>query len=62
MIKTLQTANNEFLTDHMIGDNAVLPTVCAMAWMADAAESIYNDYHYQGLEKYKLFKGVVFDG
>ena len=46
----------------MIGDNAVLPTVCAIAWMADAAESSYSGYHYQGLEKYKLFKGVVFDG
>lgn len=30
--------------------------------MADAAEAAYQGYHYQGLEQYKLFKGVVFDG
>ena len=46
----------------MIGDNAVLPTVCAMAWMTDAAESIFSGYKFHSLEKYKLFKGVVFDG
>ena len=46
----------------MIGDNPVLPTVCALAWMADAAETSFSDYHYQGLENYKLYKGVVFDG
>lgn len=46
----------------MIGDNAVLPTVCAIAWMADAAESIYRGYKFHELENYKLFKGVVFDG
>lgn len=62
MIKTLQAADNDFLSDHMIGDNAVLPTVCAIAWMADAAESIFSGYQFHGLENYKLFKGVVFDG
>lgn len=46
----------------MIGDNEVFPTVCAIAWMADAAESAFGGYHYVGLENYKLFKGIVFDG
>lgn len=46
----------------MIGGNSVLPTVCAMAWMADAAEALYSDYRFHGLVNYKLFKGVVFDG
>jgi len=58
----LQAVDNEFLADHMIGDNAVLPTVCAIAWMADAAESIFSAYKFHGLENYKLFKGIVFDG
>lgn len=62
MIKTLQATDNEFLADHIIGDNQVLPTVCAMAWMADAAESIASGYHYIGLKNYKLYKGIVFDG
>ena len=62
MTKTLQTINNEFLADHKIGDNSVMPTVCAIAWMADAAETVYGNYRYVGLENYKLFKGIVFDG
>lgn len=62
MTKTLQTINNEFLADHKIGDNSVMPTVCAIAWMADAAETVYDNYQYIGVENYKLFKGVVFDG
>ena len=62
MIKTLQATDNTFLADHKIGENRVLPTVCAIAWMADAAESIQSGYHYYGFENYKLFKGIVFDG
>jgi len=60
--KTLLAANNVFLTDHIIGDDKVFPTVCAIAWMSDAAEKSYQGYHYQGLANYKLFKGIVFDG
>ena len=30
--------------------------------MSEAAISLYTGYHYQGLENYKLFKGIVFDG
>jgi len=30
--------------------------------MADAAEAVYPGYHYRGLQNYKLFKGLVFDG
>ena len=40
----------------------MLPTVCAIALMADAAESLYPAYNYRGVENYKLFKGLVFDG
>ncbi len=60
--KTLLATNNTFLADHMIGDDQVFPTVCAIAWMRDASEKAYPGYHYQGLENYKLFKGVIFDG
>ena len=60
--KTLLATNNTFLTDHTIGDDQVFPTVCAIAWMRDASEKAYQGYHYQGLENYKLFKGIIFDG
>jgi len=60
--KTLLATNNTFLTDHTIGDDKVFPTVCAIAWMRDASEKSYQGYYYQGLENYKLFKGIIFDG
>ena len=60
--KTLLATNNPFLADHTIGGHQVFPTVCAIAWMRDASEKAYQGYHYQGLENYKLFKGIIFDG
>jgi polyketide-type polyunsaturated fatty acid synthase PfaA len=60
--KTLLATNNTFLADHTIGDDQVFPTVCAIAWMRDASEKAYQGYYYQGLENYKLFKGITFDG
>jgi acyl transferase domain-containing protein len=61
VIKTLQTTNNTFLADHVIGDDQVFPTVCAIAWMSDAVQSVYPEYVYQGINDYKLFKGLTFD-
>ncbi|WP_022941396.1 type I polyketide synthase [Psychromonas hadalis] len=60
--KKLLAANNAFFVDHQIADNAVFPTVCAIAWMVEATTSSYPEYHYLGLQKYKLFKGIIFDG
>lgn len=51
-----------FLEDHVIGGNAVLPTVCAMAWMINAAQSIYPDYRFISLSDYQLYKGIIVDG
>ncbi len=62
LVKRLQAANNTFFTDHVIGENPVFPTVCAIAWMIDAVEAQYKGFIYQGLENYKLFKGIVLDG
>ena len=63
---TFQVSENTFLADHMIKGNQVLPTVCAIAWMSDAAQATYSKrdctLKYVGFEDYKLFKGVVFDG
>ncbi|MDX1283167.1 SDR family NAD(P)-dependent oxidoreductase, partial [Shewanella colwelliana] len=48
-----------FVQDHRIGGNPVLPTVCAIQWMREAALEQY------GLtlmvQDYKLLKGIVFD-
>jgi len=61
VIKTLQATNNTFLADHVIGNDQVFPTVCAISWMSDAALSVYPEYVYQGISDYKLLKGVMFD-
>ncbi|GAA0819575.1 hypothetical protein GCM10009111_23790 [Colwellia asteriadis] len=61
VIKTLQVTNNAFLVDHTIGNDQVLPTVCALAWMSEACQASYQGYYYQGSSDYKLFKGVTFD-
>nr|WP_245542702.1 type I polyketide synthase [Psychromonas ossibalaenae] len=60
--KTLLAANNPFIADHQIGENQVFPTVCAIAWMVDAAAETYSGYSCAAVHNYKLFKGVIFDG
>jgi len=53
---------NPFLQDHVIGGQAVLPTVCAVAWVVNAAEQCYPGYTFFRVENYKALKGIVFDG
>ncbi|WP_245597656.1 type I polyketide synthase [Psychromonas aquimarina] len=60
--KTLLAVNNPFIADHQIGENQVFPTVCALAWMVEAAAETYTGYSCAGLRNYKLFKGIIFDG
>jgi NAD(P)-dependent dehydrogenase (short-subunit alcohol dehydrogenase family) len=52
---------NPFLRDHVIGGHAVLPTVCAVAWISNAAEQLYPGYMFYCVEEYRAFKGIVFD-
>ncbi|MFC2045945.1 SDR family NAD(P)-dependent oxidoreductase [Chloroflexota bacterium] len=52
---------NPFLQDHVIGGHAVLPTVCAIAWIANACEQLYPGYRFFSSEGYKALKGIVFD-
>lgn len=57
--RTLYRPHLALLEDHQIGGNAVLPTVCALEWMQDAATR-----HFGGQwqpHDYRLLKGVVFD-
>ncbi len=62
VIKALRRESNPFLADHVIGGHSVLPTVAAIAWMAEAAEALYPGFSYAGLESYQLYKGVILDG
>ncbi len=53
---------NPFLRDHVIGGNAVLPTVCAVAWMVRACEGLFPGYTFFSADNYQALKGIVFDG
>jgi NAD(P)-dependent dehydrogenase (short-subunit alcohol dehydrogenase family) len=59
--RTLSLAANPFLQDHMIGGQAVLPTVCALEWMGNTAEQLYPGYTFFRAENYRVLKGIVFD-
>jgi len=60
--KRLPEVTNSLLRDHVLGGSSVLPTVCALAWMADAVETAYPGWKYRGVENYQLLKGIVLDG
>ncbi|TEW55938.1 SDR family NAD(P)-dependent oxidoreductase [Psychromonas sp. RZ22] len=62
VVKVFNTDNSSLLRDHQIDGFQVLPTVCSIAWMKSVCEELYPEYKYQGIEEFKLFKGIVFDG
>jgi hypothetical protein len=45
----------------VIGGRAVLPTVCAVAWMVNACEQLYPGYTFRRVDDYRALKGIVFD-
>ncbi len=59
--RSLSLDANPFLKDHMIGGQAVLPTVCALEWMGNTAEQLYPGYTFFRAENYRVLKGIVFD-
>ena len=59
--RKLTLAANPFLKDHVIGGYPVLPTVCAMSWMADTCEQLYPGFRFSGCTDYQVLKGIVFD-
>ncbi len=60
--RKLTLENNPFLNHHKIQNNAVLPVVNAVGWMAQSCEKLYPDYSVFKIEKTALFKGIIFDG
>ncbi|MEJ5311421.1 MAG: SDR family NAD(P)-dependent oxidoreductase [Anaerolineae bacterium] len=59
--RALTLEANPFLRDHVIGGNAVLPTVCAVGWMVNACENLYPGYTFARVDDYRALKGIVFD-
>ena len=59
--RKLSLEGNPFLADHVIGGNAVLPTVCAVAWFINSCESLNPGYQFYSVSDYRVFKGIVFD-
>lgn len=59
--RTLRLKDNPFLRDHVIGGSAVLPTVCAVAWVANVCEQLYPGYSFFVVDDYRALKGIVFD-
>lgn len=59
--RDLSLHQNPFLADHVIGGNAVLPTVYAVAWFINYCESFYPGYRFFAVKDYRVYKGIVFD-
>jgi len=52
---------NDFLQDHVIGDNAVLPSAAALSWMVNSCEKTHPEYRFNRCENFQVLKGIVFD-
>jgi len=59
--RRLSESANPFLVDHKIGEHAVLPTTCAVAWLANLCEQRYPSYQTVKIESFRVTKGIVFD-
>lgn len=51
---------NPFLNDHVIGQEPVLPIICAVSWMADCCEGLFPGHFFQSCENASVLKGIVF--
>jgi len=60
--RNLSLEINPFLNDHRLGKNAVLPATCAASWMIHGCEQLYPGYQFFRMEKFRVLKGIVFDG
>ncbi|MBU2424899.1 MAG: KR domain-containing protein [Gammaproteobacteria bacterium] len=57
--RTLDPKAMIFIEDHCINGNPVLPTVCAIQWMREAAFDVLKQP--VQVQSYKLLKGIIFD-
>jgi len=61
LYRRLTLRGNPFVYDHVIGGNAVLPAMCALAWITNSYEQLYQGYRFLSCHNYQVLKGVVFD-
>jgi hypothetical protein len=59
--RQLSLAANPFLSDHRIGEHAVLPATAAAAWMIAACQQLHPGYRLRRCDSFQVLKGVVFD-
>lgn len=56
--RDLKEANNPFLSDHKIGDDAVLPMTCAINWMVKNCEDRLPNYKVRVIKDFQVLKGI----
>ncbi|MEL4896340.1 SDR family NAD(P)-dependent oxidoreductase [Crocosphaera sp. Alani8] len=61
LYRRLTLTSNPFVYDHVIGGNAVLPAMCALAWIANSCEQLHPGYRFSTCDNYKVLKGIIFD-
>lgn len=59
--RELKLHDNPFLADHVIGRHPVLPATAAAGWAVKVSEDRLPGYHFESLQDFKVFKGIVFD-
>ncbi|MGL4577568.1 MAG: SDR family NAD(P)-dependent oxidoreductase [Shewanella xiamenensis] len=59
IMRSLYPKRMSFIEDHCINGNAVLPTVCAIDWMREAAKAHLG--RAVSVSDYRLLKGIIFD-
>ncbi|MDM9383691.1 SDR family NAD(P)-dependent oxidoreductase [Chlorogloeopsis sp. ULAP01] len=52
---------NPFLQDHVIAGYPVLPTTCAMSWIANSCEQLYPSYKFFKFINFQILKGIIFN-
>ncbi|ODR86531.1 type I polyketide synthase [Shewanella xiamenensis] len=57
--RSLDPKRMSFIEDHCINGHAVLPTVCAIDWMREAAKAHLGKM--VSVNDYRLLKGIIFD-
>ncbi|MCB9852114.1 MAG: SDR family NAD(P)-dependent oxidoreductase [Phycisphaerales bacterium] len=60
--REVDVASHPFLASHVIDGRAVLPAAMISEWMAHAALHANPGLRLQGMDNFRLFKGVVFSG
>ena len=57
--RTVSTDTHEFMTSHVLGGRAVLPTAMTLEWLAHGALHGNPGLHFVGVDDLRVFKGVL---